>query len=248
LNLTLVALYGPKPQALADLVLEIQSGLSDQLGDAFSPYTMEQIHATLVGLEGYRTEAGIMNSSLLETGGAPGPMDLDGLFRFLLNTPLLPLNIRIGGFRRHATYPLTSRGQHLYARSFVLRRREAVVIGWPVNNDKYPMSLDRLRRHCMDYNVLHKYHQGEADVDNDLFMVLGRLRCERISPEEYTSVESCMRELLSSRQPLDFTIGVKTLSVVAYDDRSLPTSLSRMYPLSAIQDKVDSLSRVYEQK
>jgi hypothetical protein len=246
LNLTLVALYGPKPQALADLILEIQAGLSDQLGDAFNPYAMEQIHATLIGLEGYRTEAGILNSNLLETGVAPGPMDLDGLFCFLLNTPLLPMHIRIGGFQRHAAYPLTSRGQHLYARSFVLHRREAVVIGWPVTNDKYPMSLDRLRRHCTDYNVLHKYHLDGADVDNDLFIVLGRLRRERILPKEYNSVANCMRELLSSRQPLDFTIGVDTLSVVAYDDRSLPTSLSRMYPLSEIQDKIDSLSRIYE--
>ena len=238
MNLSWVALYVPKPQALANLVLEIQAGLSDQLGDAFSPYAMEQIHATLVGLEGHRTEAGILNSNLLETGGAPGPMDLDGLFRFLLNTPLLPLKIRIGGFRRHAAYALTSRGQHPYARSFVLNRQEAVVIGWPVSHDKYPMSLDRLRRHCMDYNVLHKYHQGEADVDNDLFMVLGRLRRERISPEEHIYVESSMRALLSSRQPLDFSIGVETLSVVAYDDRSLPTSLSRNYPLSQYKTRL----------
>ena len=212
------------------------------------PYALDQIHATLVGLEGYCTEAGILNSNLLNTEGAARPMDLDGLFRFLQSTPLLPLNIRIGGFQQSEAYPFTSRGQHPYARSFALRLREAVAIGWPVNKNKYPLSLDRLRRCCMDYNVLHKYHQGAGDIDNDLFLVLGHLRRDCISPEEYTPVENCMREMLSSRQPLDFTIDVDSLCVVAYDDRSLPILSSRAYPLAGIQDRVEFLSGFYQQQ
>ena len=247
MNLTLVAFYGPKPRPLADLISAIQTELSSQLGDAFTPYALDQIHATLVGLEGYRTEAGILNSNLLAMVGAARPMDLEGLFHFLLKTPILPLNIRIGGFRRSEAYPFTSRGQHPYARSFVLHRREAVVIGWPSTKEKYPMSLDHLRRCCMAYNVLHKYHQGASAVDNDLFLVLGRLTRDCISPEECAAVEYSVRELLSFHQPLDVTFGAATLSVVAYEDRSLPTQLSRAYPLTGVLDKLEFLTGVYEQ-
>ena len=246
MNLTLVALYGPKPPALADLISTIQTELSDQLGNAYVPYAMDQIHATLIGLEGYCTESGILNSNLLETEDAPPPMDLEGLFRFLLNTPLLPLNIRIGGFRPSESYPFTSRGQHPCTRSFGLNRREAVVIGWPVNENTYPLSLDKLRRRCMDYHVLHKYHLGRSDIDNDLFLVMGCLRRDSISPEEYTTVERCIRKMLSSRQSLDISVGPEALSVVAYDDRSLPTSSSRSYPLAEIQDGVEFLTDFYQ--
>jgi hypothetical protein len=231
-----------------ELVSEIQTELINQFGHVFAPYTLDQIHATLVGLEGYRTESGLLNSNLIDTVGAPRPMDLEGLFHFLMNTPILPLNIRIGGFRRSEAYFFTSRGQHPYNRSFTLSRREAVVIGWPVNNNKYPMSLDHLRRCCIVYNVQHKYHQAEGDIDNDLFLVLGRLRQASITPDEYAGVQSYIRELLSSRQSLDLAIGVETLSVVAYEDRSLPTHSSYAYPLPGVLDRFESLTGFYEQK
>ena len=248
MNLTLVALYGPKPQPLANLVSAIQTELINQLGDAFTPYALDQIHATLVGLEGYRTEAGILNSNLVDTEGLTRPMDLKGLFHFLLNTPILPLNIRIGGFRQTETYPFTSRGQHPYARSFTLSRREAVVIGWPVNEDGYPMSLDRLRRCFTSYNVLHKYHQCAGDIDNDLFLVMGRFRRDSLSADDYAGVEKYIRELLSLYQPLDFAIGVEALSIVAYEDRSLPIHSSNSFPLLGVLDKLEFLATLYEQK
>lgn len=245
MNLTLVALYGPKPRPLADLLSVIQTELINQLGDAFTPYSQNQIHATLIGLEGYRTGAGNLSSNLLDSAGSASPMDLEGLFHFLLNTPILPLNIRIGGFHRSDAYPFTSRGQHPYTRSFRLHSREVVIIGWPVNKDKYPMSLDRLRRCCIDYHVLHKYHQTAADTDNDLFMVLGRLRRDCLKQDEYAAVQNNISELLSLRQPLDFTIGVESLSVVAYEDRSLPITSSYAYPLSGILDKFEYLMDLY---
>ena len=248
MNLTLVALYGPKPSPLADMFAAIQTELSDQLGNAFAPYALDQIHATLVGLEGYRTDVGVLNGNLLDTVGADRPMDLEGLFKFMLDTPIFPLNIRIGGFRRSEAYPFTSRGQHPYTRSFTLSRTEAVVIGWPVDKDRYPMSLDHLRRCCIAYNVLHKYHQAASDIDNDLFLVLGRLRCDCISPDEYAAVQNHIRELLSLRQPLDAAIGAETLSVVAYEDRSLPILSSYAYPLAGALDRLGSLVGFYERK
>ena len=248
MNLTLVALYGPKPQALVDLFSAVQAEIRNQLGDAFTPYAMDQIHATLVGLEGTRTGEGVLNNNLVNTERTPRSMDLEGLFRFLFDTPLLPLTIRIGGFSQFAAYPFTSRGQHPYVRSFSLRREEAVVIGWPAGEHNYPVSLDRLRRRCADYNVLHKYHQCAGDIDNDLFLVLGHLRRDCISSEEHTAVEYRVREMLSSRQPLDFTIDAQTLSVVAYEDRTLPTASSFRYPLPEVRDNVDFLADFYVQQ
>lgn len=110
------------------------------------------------------------------------------------------------------------------------------------------MSLDRLRRCCIGYHVMHKYHQAADDIDNDLFLVMGRLRQDCLTPDEYAAAQNAIRGLLSSHQPLDVAIGVETLSIVAYKDRSLPASSSYVYPLRGVLDKFESLIDFYEQK
>ena len=51
-NRTLVAYYGPKkPPALATLLLEMQQLTRRHFGDSFEPYELDQMHATLIGLE-----------------------------------------------------------------------------------------------------------------------------------------------------------------------------------------------------
>ena len=54
MQLTLVSHYGPKPPTLARLIIELQQLLAQQLGTSFVPYALEQVHATVVGLEGLR--------------------------------------------------------------------------------------------------------------------------------------------------------------------------------------------------
>ena len=50
-QLTLVAWLGDKPDALARILIDCQESIGAKLGQAFEPYALEQIHATVVGLE-----------------------------------------------------------------------------------------------------------------------------------------------------------------------------------------------------
>jgi hypothetical protein len=49
--LTVVAFYGPKPDALSALIGAVQHALGTALGAAFRPRPMDDVHATIVGLE-----------------------------------------------------------------------------------------------------------------------------------------------------------------------------------------------------
>jgi hypothetical protein len=206
------------------------------------------VHGTLVGLEGRQTGTGIQNTNLINASGESSAMDLEGIFHFLLNTPLLPLHIRIGGFVHSRVYPFTSRNLHPYARSFYLCDQIAVVIGWPAEAETYPMVLDKLRRLCKNYHVLHRYHEKPGDIDNDFFFVLGHIERNLMTEEQAESVQRCVRELLSSREPLNIEIGQEQLSVVAYSGRQLPTSSSIAYPLTEAQSKLEELKDLYEKK
>jgi hypothetical protein len=50
---TLVAYYGKKPAELSTLIREVQGKVIDVLSDAyFYRYDIEQVHSTIIGLEG----------------------------------------------------------------------------------------------------------------------------------------------------------------------------------------------------
>jgi hypothetical protein len=248
LDLTLVAFYGPKPPAMVELVDALQTELRSQLGDAFTAYDMEQVHGTLVGLEGRQTGTGIQNTNLINASGESSAMDLEGIFHFLLNTPLLPLHIRIGGFVHSRVYPFTSHNLHPYVRSFSLCDQIAVVIGWPAKAKTFPMVLDKLRRLCTNYNVLHRYHEKPSDIDNDFFFVLGHIERNLITEEQAESVQRHVREWLSSREPLDIEIGHEQFSVVAYSDRRLPRPSSIAYSLTEAPAKLVELKGLYQKR
>jgi len=245
-GLTLVAFYGPKPTAMDEFVATIQGELRMLLGGAFTAYELAQVHGTIIGLEGRRTEAGILNNNLNSATGESRSMDLQGLLHFMLDTPQLPLRVRFGGFARSRTYPFTSRGLHPYVRSFAFHGPLAVIVGWPVTGELYPMSLDNLRRKCTRYNILHKYHHHASDIDNDFFLVLGQVEKNLASEEKIESTQNRLRDLLSSRLPLDITIGREQLSVVAYNDRQLPRSSSFGYSLVEAHAGLARIESLYE--
>jgi hypothetical protein len=248
MDLTLVAFYGPKPDPLADLVRTLQAALRSLLGPAFSAYAIEQVHGTVVGLEGWRVGPDVLNAKLSRARGRPCPMDLAGLLRYLGVTPRLPLRIRVGGFQQAKGYPFTSRGLHPWVRSFALRGPVAVAMGWPAKGDWYPMSLDQLRRECTEYGVLHKYHEEPTDIDNDFFFVLGRVERDAIPREKADAAENALREMLSKLGPLDIEMGTRDLSVVAYLDTQLPMASSRRYPLPMALAGVEELTSLYRER
>jgi hypothetical protein len=242
-NLTLVAFYDSKPDTLVQLVDLVQTALRTGLGSAFSAYTVEQVHATIVGLEGWRIGAEAFNANMIQVTGRPSAMDLRGLFRFMQEIP--PFHIRIGGFAAQKIYPFASRGLHPYIRSFAINGSLAVLMGWPVAGESYPMTLDNLRRECAHYNVLHKYHQKKDDIDNDFFLVLGQVAHGSISDEKVEYVQDALRQHLAKREPLDLVIQPEDLSVVAYTDARLPAAGSERYSLSDAFDRVKELILLY---
>ena len=62
-NLSLVAFYGDKPSPLTDLITDLQQYLRelDLLSGKFTSYQLPQVHATLIGCEGWKTTEGIVS-------------------------------------------------------------------------------------------------------------------------------------------------------------------------------------------
>jgi hypothetical protein len=218
MELTLVAFHGSKPEPLARLINLLQSALDSQVGSAFIGYTIDQVHATIIGLEDLRDGAEIFNTSTVEINNASSELNLEGLLHFLQVMP--PLHIRIGGYSSTNTYPFTSRGLHPYIRSFAINGTMAVSMGWPVAGDLYPLTLDSLRRDCKQFNALHKYHKQTGDIDNDFFMVLGHVDAESLSKEKAASVQDALRQLLAEQEPVDLVVRQTTCPW-------LPTSIQR---------------------
>jgi hypothetical protein len=245
-NLTLVAFYGPKPDPFVQLVDTLQTTLHSKLGTAFSAYMRQQVHATIVGLEGWRAGVEVFNSNRAPASSKHSAMDLRGLFDFMQQMP--PLKIRIGGFDALGIYPFTSRGLHPYIRSFAFRDAQAVIMGWPVAAASFPLTLDLMRRECRRYNVFHKHHRLKDDIDNDFYLVLGQVDRNAVSEEKVEYVQKILRQLLADRTPLDLLMRPEDLSVVAYSDTQLPIAGSVRYSLAEAQTKIEELMLLYEER
>jgi hypothetical protein len=77
-----VALCGPKSGPIADLFVSIRTILANRLGNAFQPYTVEQIHGTLIGLDGVPEprDRSVLNRNYLEHFGLRDPWTSAGRF------------------------------------------------------------------------------------------------------------------------------------------------------------------------
>ena len=240
-QLTLVAFYGDKPPELDDFVGEIQDLVTAHLGDRFTPYPREQVHATIVGLEGVRRGDEIVNANFMEMRREARVIDFTRLLSILRAS--LPIEVQLGGYRQERPFPFESQGLHPYLRSFSIRGRIAVAIGWPTSAGSYPQRLDSLRWALNDAGVLHKYHRDPGDVDNDLFLVLGRVADPGESERALT--HSVVREHLAQRAPLSLTVSEEHVSLVAYEDPQLPFGSCERIGITAAAADVRSLVHRY---
>src|SRR6202043_2840654 len=141
-----VAWYGPKTGPLRDLLTGVQALIAEQVGGDFRPYSLEQVHATLIALDGTRDPqtGAIVNEYLLTHAGVRREMDLPRVMDILARAT--PMRVRIGGFRPDQETPFTSRGQHLAERSFCVQDNAFVLMGWPADSlAGADMPLDELR-------------------------------------------------------------------------------------------------------
>lgn len=252
---SLVAFYGRKPAALEMFLRRCQ----DRIGAAmqrhgisgkFCPYSLPQMHATVVGLERW-SQDGLENRNFHAFRGLSRVMHLPELFEFVLSCKYLPFHVQIGGFQDRE-YPFQSRGGRPYHRSFSLDGRTPVVLGWPVRPggcatarysggtaarhgeaQHYPTNLENLRRSAQRFHVLHRWHRQSADVDNDLYVRLGLFESELPDPQREL-IENELRAALSASLPLIVELTVADLAVVSYpaDDQTLPQARSEVFPLT----------------
>ncbi len=214
-----VAFYGPKTGRLRELLAGVQAMLAEHIGEDFRPYTLDQVHATLIALNGVREGGTIVNEYLLEHAGERREMDLPRVMDVLARRFAAPLRVRVGGFRPGQAVPFTSRGQHLAERTFSVQGEAFVLMGWPADSlAGAGRPLDELRREMNAAGVLHRYHARPADVDNDLHLVVGHHAgavAGALAP-----ATAAVRDKLAA-DPADLAIGLSDVKIVAADSHTL---------------------------
>lgn len=242
-NETVVAFYGEnKPERLADFVVMLHERIASRIGRTFTPYTLEQVHATLVGLEGERSPVTgeIFNRNYAERRGEQRIMNVEGAVRRIMTSPAFPLPVRIGGFAPDVDYAcgdgarrsvFMSRGHHPYRRCFTIQGKDVVAMGWPWTDGAVSTALASLRKQLESEGVLHKYHQKLEDSDNDFFFVLGHVERSRVDGATIDAVEQEIRELMAG-STLELLVDLEHMKRVSYVDPSLPldSSLQIAFP------------------
>lgn len=227
-QLSLVAFHGAKPPAFGELIRASHEALRSGLrAEAFAPYRMAQVHATIAGMERLDDRAPPISRNLWRKRQVEAVMEFRGLREVVARH--LPLSIRFGGFTP-AARDFASRGAPPYERSFriQLAAGRATLIGWPHRAfDFGRRSLAELRadlaRTCA---IEHKY-----DDDNDLFVVLGTLYRDAVGcAPDVERMERTMRERLAAR-PLELELGVDRLHIVCYESESLDPRTTTAYAL-----------------
>jgi hypothetical protein len=229
-----VAFYGAKAAILAGLVGRVQELIAGYVGEYFRPYSLEQVHATLIALNGVRDPAtgAIVNEYFLEHSEVAVEMDLQLVMRILAAHFAEPLAVRFGGWGAGEPVPFRSWGEHLYERGFSVHGNAFLLMGWPtaaLTGDGRP--LDRLRRDMNAAGVLHKYHRRDADVDDDLYLVVGHH--DGAPADALERAAAAVRERLAA-DPVELSIGLADVSIVAADSHTLaPPVFSGGIPVDA---------------
>jgi hypothetical protein len=229
-NLSMVAFYGKKAPELGSLIQEIQSCITSVVEDKFKSYRLEQVHATLLGLEGRKDSQGIINKWFLQYRKETRYIDFSNLLNYLRFSGRLPIVVRIGGYDRAVDYGFLSRDRHPYDRSFNIQGNIAVSVGWSCRGDRFPLDLDRLRLEGQNFNILHKYHQSVDTVDNDLYMRLGMFQ-NALLDGEIDSIEQQVKKYLRSRSPLYVSLDIDSISFTYYQDEFLTPETTQIIPL-----------------
>ena len=235
-NVSLIAFYGDKPWLLGQLIKNIQDYLT-QLPE-FIPYQIEQIHATVLGCEGWKTASGTISKWFYQRRKEIRYLDGVGWVEYLQNNGFESFDVYLGGYNRDRDYNFLSRHQHPYARSFQLQRVNEisyipVLIGWPQQKGLITQELDQLRRDAQQFNLLHKYHDDDRSIDNDCYLRLGTINSS-LSAEAIATVEHHIRESLRNRPSVKISFSQDNLAFAQYQDLSLALATTKIIPLMEI--------------
>jgi hypothetical protein len=245
-GLSLVAFYRQaKPAPLRRLV----EGALARLGSALAafpgllrPYALDQVHATILGLEGTRDGGTLHHLNAQARAHALGvpapPLDLPALVEALRHGRW-PIPIRFGGNHPGARNPYDP-NRSPWERAFDVREDGlAVLIGWPPAFA--PFLLD-LRKSAERHGIVHKYHVDPAAQDNDLFLVLGGVDAgafEALGDRRPAALEALARGRAEvrgwlARTPVEVGLHSEDLAIVEYRSTTLE-EVSAEWPLSEVQ-------------
>ena len=236
--ITAVALYGRKTGSLKSLLEAVHAISREKMRDGFRPYALDQIHGTLIRLDGIadRRSGLIVNQHYREFAGAAFPMDHARALKILAGSLTPPVAIRIGGFERSAPATFSSRGQHPYERMFSVQGPAFVLMGWPVTtviNGISQRPLDGLRRSMNDANILHWYHESWTDIDNDFHLVIGHRH--RVGDHAAIEAVHAVRAYLA-RHPVQIEVGTDDVAIIAANSPTLaPAQFIGRLPLNAAE-------------
>jgi hypothetical protein len=220
-----LAQYGPKSGPVRDFLAGVQATIAAHVGDRFRPYSLDQVHGTLIALDGVPDPATgtLVNEYYRTRTGGGREMDLRRAMDILAAHLAQPLHVRLGGYQPDQEFGFTSRGQHLHDRSFSVQDNAFVLVGWPVVSLAGPdRPLDELRRDMHAAHVLHRYHVRATDVDNDLHLVLGH---HADAPAgSLARAEAAVRGQLAAAG-IDIAISLGDVKIVAADSRTLAPPL-----------------------
>jgi hypothetical protein len=220
-----VALYGPKSGPVRDFLAGVQATIAAHIGDRFRPYSLDQVHGTLIALDGVPDPAtgAVVNEYYRTRTGGGREMDLRRAMDILASHLAQPLRVRLGGYQPGQEFGFTSRGQHLHDRSFSVQDNAFVLVGWPVVSlAGADRPLDALRRDMNAAHVLHRYHVRGTDVDNDLHLVVGHHA--DAAPSSLERVTDAVRGQLAAAG-LEIAIGLDDVKIVAADSPTLAPPL-----------------------
>ena len=189
----------------------------------------------------------MLNFNFARWRGRSEKMDFDGLLTYFRQAAPLPFKVQLAGYDSR-NYPFTSRGERPYERSFSIQGDTAVLMGWPlcgvssvsiqkgqselvVESRQYPMLLDKIRRHCQYYGVLHSYHRQLTDVDNDFYFRIGFFDAAVLTQNLKQQLQVQIQKHLRDRTPVVFEVELKDLFVVSYNDENLPLASSKAWSL-----------------
>lgn len=232
---SLVSFYSAKSPGLYRILDNCQQLiLSSELRHRVRMYSIEQIHATLIGLEIIRDQRALYSKNYIEKNRKKIEINFNS-FQTII-TEFFPQTIRIGGFTPE-NKQFMSAGQTPYERSFGIDTisGKIVLMGWPhFDNDYSPASLLHFRKRMEDQcNTAHKYMN-----DNDLYMVLGELKGMDGAATETDArfiqsvfeLNERVRQFLVNN-PLDILLMVENLYLAMYTDRELPLSTTKVFPI-----------------
>jgi hypothetical protein len=173
-QVTLISLYGQKTNDLErminDCIRFTQNSLIKQI---FIPYTTNQVHGTLIGMEKLFGFTENFNLNIWIETGKREVMEFTSLKKIIKNH--LPMKIRFGGFQKSYNQ-FYSLGKKPYERSFQIqwKANKITLIGWPHKNGDFisTRALESLREDIsINCNIQYKYK-----FDNDFYMVLGEIK------------------------------------------------------------------------